>query len=120
MRIIAGSRKGARIYAPKGRETRPTGDRVREAAFNLIGPLAGARVLDLYAGSGAMGPSLREGRAVVQFPDIADHYDFVVKGSSNGAQYGVNGIGRGWMPGFGAMLSGDDIMLIVRFERTLR
>jgi len=55
MRIIAGSRKGARIYAPKGRETRPTGDRVREAAFNLIGPLAGARVLDLYAGSGAMG-----------------------------------------------------------------
>ena len=72
------------------------------------------------AGSGAMGPSLREGRAVVQFPDIADHYDFVVKGSSNGAQYGVNGIGRGWMPGFGAMLSGDDIMLIVRFERTLR
>ncbi|MCC6223406.1 MAG: 16S rRNA (guanine(966)-N(2))-methyltransferase RsmD [Thermoleophilia bacterium] len=55
MRIIAGSRKGARIFAPKGRETRPTSDRVREAAFNLIGPLGGARVLDLYAGSGALG-----------------------------------------------------------------
>ncbi len=55
MRIIAGSRKGARIFAPKGRETRPTADRVREAAFNLIGPVDGARVLDLYAGSGAMG-----------------------------------------------------------------
>ena len=55
MRIIAGSRKGARIHAPKGRETRPTGDRVREAAFNLIGPVDGMRVLDLYAGSGAMG-----------------------------------------------------------------
>ena len=55
MRIIAGSRKGARIFAPKGRETRPTGDRVREAAFNLIGPVDGMEVLDLYAGSGAMG-----------------------------------------------------------------
>ena len=55
MRIIAGSRKGARIFAPKGTDTRPTGDRVREAAFNLIGPVDGARVLDLFAGSGAMG-----------------------------------------------------------------
>lgn len=55
MRIIAGSRKGRRIAAPPGLDTRPTGDRVREAVFNLVGPLDGARVLDLYAGSGAMG-----------------------------------------------------------------
>jgi 16S rRNA (guanine966-N2)-methyltransferase len=55
VRIIAGSRKGATIYAPKHAATRPTGDRVREAAFNLIGPVDGASVLDLYAGSGAMG-----------------------------------------------------------------
>jgi 16S rRNA (guanine966-N2)-methyltransferase len=55
MRIIAGSRKGARIFAPKGLETRPTGDRVREAIFNLVGPVEGMHVLDLYAGSGAMG-----------------------------------------------------------------
>ena len=55
MRIIAGSRKGARIVAPKGRDTRPTADRVREAAFNLIGPVDGTTVLDLFAGSGAMG-----------------------------------------------------------------
>jgi 16S rRNA (guanine(966)-N(2))-methyltransferase RsmD len=55
MRIIAGSRKGHTIFAPKGLATRPTGDRVREAAFNLIGPLDGATVLDLFAGSGAMG-----------------------------------------------------------------
>jgi 16S rRNA (guanine966-N2)-methyltransferase len=54
MRIIAGSRKGARIFAPKG-DTRPTGDRVREAAFNLIGPVDDMAVLDLFAGSGAMG-----------------------------------------------------------------
>jgi 16S rRNA (guanine966-N2)-methyltransferase len=55
VRIIAGSRKGHTIHAPKGVSTRPTGDRVREAAFNLIGPVDGATVLDLYAGSGAMG-----------------------------------------------------------------
>ena len=55
MRIVAGSRKGARIAAPKGRDTRPTADRVREAAFTLIGPVDGAAVLDLFAGSGAMG-----------------------------------------------------------------
>ena len=55
MRIVAGSRKGHTIYAPKGVDTRPTGDRVREAAFNLIGPVDDASVLDLFAGSGAMG-----------------------------------------------------------------
>lgn len=55
MRIIAGSRKGHTIHAPKGLDTRPTGDRVREAAFNLIGPVDDATVLDLFAGSGAMG-----------------------------------------------------------------
>ena len=55
MRIIAGSRKGHTIRAPKGLDTRPTSDRTREAAFNLIGPVDGASVLDLYAGSGAMG-----------------------------------------------------------------
>jgi 16S rRNA (guanine(966)-N(2))-methyltransferase RsmD len=68
MRIIAGSRKGARIYAPRGATTRPTSDRVREAAFNLVGPLDGARVLDLYAGSGAMGlEALSRGASRVVF-----------------------------------------------------
>jgi 16S rRNA (guanine966-N2)-methyltransferase len=55
VRVVAGSRKGARIFAPKGADTRPTADRVREAAFNLIGPVDGMAVLDLFAGSGAMG-----------------------------------------------------------------
>ena len=55
MRIIAGSHKGHKLVALKGIDTRPTGDRVREAAFNLIGPVDGASVLDLFAGSGAMG-----------------------------------------------------------------
>jgi len=55
MRIVAGSRKGHGIAAPKGVVTRPTGDRVREAVFSIVGPVEGARVLDLFAGSGAMG-----------------------------------------------------------------
>ena len=55
MRIIAGSRKGHRIAAPKGTTTRPTSDFVREAAFNLIGPVDGASVIDVFAGSGALG-----------------------------------------------------------------
>jgi 16S rRNA (guanine966-N2)-methyltransferase len=68
MRIIAGSRKGARILAPKGREVRPTGDRVREAVFNLVGPVDGMDVLDLFAGSGAMGlEALSRGATSVTF-----------------------------------------------------
>jgi 16S rRNA (guanine966-N2)-methyltransferase len=55
VRIVAGSRKGHRIDAPKGAATRPTSDFVREAAFNLIGPVDGASAIDLFAGSGAMG-----------------------------------------------------------------
>ena len=70
MRIIAGSRKGARIFAPKRSDTRPTGDRVREAAFNLLGPgrAEDATVLDLFAGSGAMGlEALSRGAAHATF-----------------------------------------------------
>ena len=56
MRIIAGSRKGHRIDAPKGRSTRPTSDRVRENVFNIVAPwVEDAVVLDLFAGSGALG-----------------------------------------------------------------
>ena len=55
MRIIAGSARGRRIEAPAGRETRPTLDRVRENLFNILqAEIPGARVLDLFAGSGAL------------------------------------------------------------------
>ena len=68
MRIVAGSCKGAKIFAPKGLDTRPTGDRVREAVFNVVGPVDGASVLDLYAGSGAMGlEALSRGAASAVF-----------------------------------------------------
>src|SRR4051812_15670056 len=55
MRVIAGAYKGRRLQAPKGSETRPTSDRVREALFSILGDVEGLRVLDLYAGSGALG-----------------------------------------------------------------
>lgn len=55
MRIVAGRFGGRRLQAPPGRDTRPTSDRVREALFATLGPLDGAVVLDLFAGSGALG-----------------------------------------------------------------
>jgi 16S rRNA (guanine966-N2)-methyltransferase len=68
MRIIAGTHRGHRIAAPRGRDTRPTSDRVRENAFNLIGPVDEATVLDLFAGSGAMGlEALSRGAASCTF-----------------------------------------------------
>ena len=68
MRIIAGSRKGHTIQAPPGRDTRPTSDRVRENIFNILGPIDDAVVLDLYAGSGAMGlEALSRGAAQAVF-----------------------------------------------------
>lgn len=58
MRVVAGSLRGRAIVAPDGQATRPTTDRVREALFNALasaGGIEGARVLDLFAGSGALG-----------------------------------------------------------------
>ena len=61
MRIVAGAHRGRPIQAPKGAKTRPTTDRVREAVFNKLAhapwarELDGARVIDLFAGSGALG-----------------------------------------------------------------
>ncbi len=54
MRIIGGTLGGRRLRAPRGADTRPTADRVRESLFNILGPLDGARVLDLFAGTGAL------------------------------------------------------------------
>src|SRR5256714_15234163 len=55
LRIVAGKWGGRRLRTPRGRDVRPTSDRVREALFSILGPLDGARVLDLFAGSGALG-----------------------------------------------------------------
>lgn len=55
MRVIAGEHGGRRLRAPAGRATRPTSDRVREALFAMLGDVAGTVVLDLFAGTGALG-----------------------------------------------------------------
>lgn len=68
-RIIAGRFGGRRLVAPRGRGTRPTADRVREAWMSILGPaLPGAVVLDLFAGTGALGlEALSRGAARVDF-----------------------------------------------------
>ena len=70
MRIVAGSFKGRRLQAPRGVNTRPTADRVREALFSILGQLDGERVLDLFAGSGALGiEALSRGASEAVFVD---------------------------------------------------
>jgi 16S rRNA (guanine966-N2)-methyltransferase len=73
VRIIAGNWRGRRIDAPRGDVVRPTGDRVREAWMSIVNPwLAEARVLDLFAGSGALGlEALSRGAATVDFVENA-------------------------------------------------
>ena len=69
MRIVAGTRGGRRLKAPAGLRVRPTSDKVREALFAILGPrVAGASVLDLYAGTGALGlEALSRGAATAVF-----------------------------------------------------
>ncbi|MDP1821115.1 MAG: 16S rRNA (guanine(966)-N(2))-methyltransferase RsmD [Acidimicrobiales bacterium] len=73
MRVIAGTARGRRLVAPPGPTTRPTTDRVREATFNALGSLGAVTdgtVLDLFAGSGAMGiEALSRGAAHATFVD---------------------------------------------------
>lgn len=71
MRIISGKFKNQKITAPKGLETRPTSSRLRETLFNICQHyIEGARLLDLYAGSGAIGlEALSRGAAWVTFVD---------------------------------------------------
>ncbi|MDJ0952897.1 MAG: c-type cytochrome [Acidimicrobiia bacterium] len=71
-------------------------------------------------GSGAWAPALTQGRTVIQFPEEQDHIDFIINGANASEEYGVNGIsGVGGMPGFGAVLSLEDIELIVTYERAM-
>lgn len=70
MRVVAGELRGRKLVAPAGEGTRPTADRVREALFSILGDVSGLRVLDLYAGSGALGiEALSRGAAAAVFVD---------------------------------------------------
>src|SRR5918993_2580879 len=75
MRIVGGQHRGRTLVAPRSRDIRPTSDRLRETIFNILAhgyddPVAGARVLDLFAGTGAMGlEALSRGAAFALFVD---------------------------------------------------
>jgi 16S rRNA (guanine966-N2)-methyltransferase len=72
MRVIAGQFGGRRLVAPRGLATRPTSDRAREALFSILADVRGARVLDLYAGTGALGiEAISRGAAHVLFIESA-------------------------------------------------
>jgi 16S rRNA (guanine966-N2)-methyltransferase len=72
MRVIAGTLGGRALKAPPGDATRPTGARVKEALFSILGDVSGLRVLDLYAGSGALGiEALSRGAAEAVFVERA-------------------------------------------------
>lgn len=82
MRIISGKHRGLTLAAPKDQRVRPTSDRVREALFNVLAhndfdvgfSIAGSRVLDLFAGTGALGlEALSRGAQFVMFVD--DHFE---------------------------------------------
>ncbi len=55
VRIVAGAKRGHRLKVSNGAILRPTGEKVREAVFSVLGPVSGLRVLDLFAGTGALG-----------------------------------------------------------------
>lgn len=89
--------------------TREDGEVVPNEAFNLLG----------VPGGGAFGPNLTGDVTLRQFPDIEDHIQFVIQGSDFQAPYGTRGIGSGRMPGFGAVLTDEQIRAIVEYERGL-
>ncbi len=88
MRVIAGTYGGRRLQAPPGTDTRPTADRVREALFSILGErVHDARVLDLFAGSGALGiEALSRGAAEATFVDKARARDPGDRGQPGGAR----------------------------------
>ena len=99
MRIVAGRLKGRAIVAPDGQGTRPTSDRARQAVFNVLEhaawaePLDGARVIDLYAGSGALGfEAMSRGAAFCLFVETDDEARGTIR--ENADAYGVMGASR--------------------------
>jgi 16S rRNA (guanine966-N2)-methyltransferase len=99
MRIVAGKLKGRAIVAPDGMGTRPTSDRARQAIFNVLEhaawaePLQGARVMDLFAGSGALGfEAMSRGAAFALFVETDEDARGAIR--DNADAYGLMGATR--------------------------
>jgi len=89
MRIIAGEKRSRRLKAPEGMDTRPTGDKVKEALFSmLLHRIPGAKVLDLYAGSGALAlESLSRGAESAVMVDISPRACKVIEENTQALEY---------------------------------
>ena len=101
MRIIGGKHRGQRLVAPSGRSTRPTSDRVRESIFNILAhntlrsSIESVRVLDLFAGSGALGfEALSRGARFCQFVENDAEARAIIR--RNAETLGVTGICKIW------------------------
>ena len=98
MRVVGGSLRGRTLAAPKSQSIRPTADRLREALFNILvhaydNPIAGARVLDLFAGTGALGiEALSRGAAFTLFVDDGAEARALLR--ENVATLGLGGTSR--------------------------
>jgi 16S rRNA (guanine966-N2)-methyltransferase len=98
MRVVAGRLRGRALLTPKTQAIRPTSDRLREALFNVLShayddPVHGARVLDLFAGTGALGiEALSRGAACVQFVDDGVEARGLLRG--NVEAMGIAGVSR--------------------------
>jgi 16S rRNA (guanine966-N2)-methyltransferase len=98
MRVVGGSLRGRPLAAPKSQSIRPTADRLREALFNILvhaydNPIAGARVLDLFAGTGALGiEALSRGAAFTLFVDDGAEARALLR--ENVATLGLGGTSR--------------------------
>jgi 16S rRNA (guanine966-N2)-methyltransferase len=111
MRVIAGEFGGRRLVAPPGRGTRPTADRVKEAVFSILGPVDGANVLDLFAGSGGLAiEALSRGAARATCVD--DDRGAVEAMRANAATLGLGGrlrvMRRGWRGALGTLHGADE------------
>lgn len=102
MRVIAGKYKGHPLQAPRKGTTRPTADKVREAVFSMLGDCAGMRVLDVFAGTGALGiEALSRGADAVTFIErdraalasLAANLEATVRKTPAADQPGVSVIG---------------------------
>jgi 16S rRNA (guanine966-N2)-methyltransferase len=118
VRVIAGSLGGRRLIAPRGLATRPTSDRVREAMFMTLEPLAGLRVLDLYAGCGALGiEALSRGAAHADFVEYSRPARLALE--ANLDALGLRDRSRVWpvklplaLERMGAVLKGAELILL--------
>src|SRR6187431_2616080 len=88
MRVVAGRLRGRAIAAPKSQDIRPTADRLRESLFNILAhgydnPITGARVLDLFAGTGALGiEAMSRGAAFTLFVDDGAEARALLRGNT--------------------------------------